>query len=496
MSEQLDGDEPREVKRNFVDFDKIAAAALRAAEGLVKAWLPDGRREGDEWSARNPTRSDRRPGSFKINLRTGEWADFAAANSGGDLISLRAYLDSLSQLEAAKAIAAELGLALESEKPAGLTLEAYAQAKKLPVAFLRELGVETIANPYKPGAQAIAIPYRKRDGSLLRNRIRQALHKPRDGKDMRMLWDKDKDAGVSLYGLDQLERSPAKGCPVLLVEGESDVQTLWLRGYDGVGVPGANNYKPARDDKELEGFDVIAIVEPDAGGEALLKRLSQSKLREAIRAVWLQDFGYKDVSELHLNGDHEFDDVLQMAIACAEPLDAVLQDAADVVAKPEKTATAAANGTVAETAKKTKSKASRTVGDDEDGDADKKPSQADTLVKLTRNAAEIFTSPDDTAYARITVGDHKEVWAIRSRGFKLWLTHTYYTLITGQAPNADAINQAQATFEAVAAVEGQVEPVHVRRGARKTSTTSTCATRPGAPSRSTPQAGGSSTIRR
>ena len=42
--------------------------------------------------ARNPTRPDRRPGSFKINLTTGRWADFATGDRGGDPVSLAAYL--------------------------------------------------------------------------------------------------------------------------------------------------------------------------------------------------------------------------------------------------------------------------------------------------------------------------------------------------------------------------------------------------------------------
>ena len=40
----------------------------------------------------NPTRPDRRAGSFKVNLRTGRWADFATGDKGGDAVSLAAYL--------------------------------------------------------------------------------------------------------------------------------------------------------------------------------------------------------------------------------------------------------------------------------------------------------------------------------------------------------------------------------------------------------------------
>jgi hypothetical protein len=58
----------------------------------------------------NPTRADRRRGSFKVNLNTGRWSDFAAGAAGGDLIALAAYLFHLSQAEAALKIAAMLGV--------------------------------------------------------------------------------------------------------------------------------------------------------------------------------------------------------------------------------------------------------------------------------------------------------------------------------------------------------------------------------------------------
>lgn len=87
-----------------IDFQTIRAASLPFIPALAKRWLPDGKRCGAEWVARNPTRADRRAGSFKVNLRTGRWADFATGDRGGDLISLAAYLFGLSQVEAAKNI--------------------------------------------------------------------------------------------------------------------------------------------------------------------------------------------------------------------------------------------------------------------------------------------------------------------------------------------------------------------------------------------------------
>src|SRR3712207_1184520 len=92
-----------------IDFAGIAAAARPCLPALARRWLPHGRREGHEWVARNPTRADQRPGSFKLNLRTGRWADFATGQKGGDAISLAAYLFGLSQAEAARRLADMLG---------------------------------------------------------------------------------------------------------------------------------------------------------------------------------------------------------------------------------------------------------------------------------------------------------------------------------------------------------------------------------------------------
>lgn len=86
-------------------FGRVTAAALPRARMLVETWLPDGRLVGEEYIARNPNREDRRPGSFKINVQTGLWADFAVPVGGCDLISLWAYLNNCSQMQAALRLA-------------------------------------------------------------------------------------------------------------------------------------------------------------------------------------------------------------------------------------------------------------------------------------------------------------------------------------------------------------------------------------------------------
>ena len=93
-----------------IAFSAIAASAASHAEIIVSRWLPDGRREGREWVARNPRRADSRLGSFKVNLTSGRWGDFATGDKGGDLIALAAFLFDLKQDEAARSVAEMVGV--------------------------------------------------------------------------------------------------------------------------------------------------------------------------------------------------------------------------------------------------------------------------------------------------------------------------------------------------------------------------------------------------
>jgi hypothetical protein len=93
-----------------IDFGHVNRAAVAALPMLLARWLPGGRVEGAEHVARNPRRADDRPGSFKINMRTGRWADFATGDRARDPVSLVAFLAETGQADAARRLAATLGL--------------------------------------------------------------------------------------------------------------------------------------------------------------------------------------------------------------------------------------------------------------------------------------------------------------------------------------------------------------------------------------------------
>ncbi len=93
-----------------IDFALLRTDLQPHLERIVRDLLPGGHREGQEWVALNPTRHDRNKGSFRINIKSGRWGDFATDDKGGDVISLYAYLNGSSQTEAARQLIKLMGL--------------------------------------------------------------------------------------------------------------------------------------------------------------------------------------------------------------------------------------------------------------------------------------------------------------------------------------------------------------------------------------------------
>ena len=189
------------------------------------------------------------------------------------------------------------------------TLEAYAEAKKLPVEFLRELGLMTVGYM---GKKAVRMPYLTEDGQEGAVRMRVALDKTERG-DNRFRWRKG--SRPALYGLWRMNRIRGAGY-VVLVEGESDCHTLWHHSIEALGVPGANSWKEEWAG-HLDGIEkVYAVVEPDEGGEALKKKLTASMaVRDRLHLVELA--GSEDVSAHYLADPERFKENLRAAFGRA-----------------------------------------------------------------------------------------------------------------------------------------------------------------------------------
>ena len=192
---------------------------------------------------------------------------------------------------------------------ATVTIAGLAQAKNIPLDFLRGLGLSDIS--YQ-GRAAVRIPYLDKSGAEIAVRIRTALAKSEDG-DNRFRWRKG--SRPTLYGL----WGRGNLGFTILCEGESDCHTLWYQGFPALGIPGAANWKEERDAPHLDGIErIYVVIEPDDGGAAVQKWLANSKIRD--RAYLLKLTGFKDPSALYLDDPTSFPIRFKEAMNAATPL--------------------------------------------------------------------------------------------------------------------------------------------------------------------------------
>lgn len=191
----------------------------------------------------------------------------------------------------------------------GLTLENYASAKSLDADVLRSLSVTDCVYGNR---HAVRIPYFDAKQQVVAVRYRVRMEKGQ--KDGRFLWERG--TKLTLYGVWLSSDARVSG-HVVLVEGESDAQTLWCHTIPALGIPGAGSWKEEWA-KHLDGIGKIyVVIEPDAGGEAIKAWLAKSAIRDRVWLVRLD--GAKDVSELHCQDPAKFEERWQRAIDAAVP---------------------------------------------------------------------------------------------------------------------------------------------------------------------------------
>lgn len=194
----------------------------------------------------------------------------------------------------------------------GLTLAQYAGAKKLPVEFLAQLGVKEQRSKNLTGGWTsyLRIPYLLADGTEGPVRYRSALTGDK------FTWAKG--AKPCLYGLNRAGQWRDTFGYAVLVEGESDFQTLIYHNIPVFGLPGAANYKDERDAEHFEGIETVyVVIEPDKGGEAVKKWLATASIRDRVRLVSLEE--HKDPSALHIADPDAFKARFKAALDAAVP---------------------------------------------------------------------------------------------------------------------------------------------------------------------------------
>lgn len=95
---------------------------------------------------------------------------------------------------------------------------------------------------------------------------------------------------------------------------------------------------------------------------------------------------------------------------------------------------------------------------------EKSKSQASVLAEVAEDA-ELFHTSDGDTYATIPINSHRETWALKSRGFRDWLSKRYYES-EGSIPNSQAMQDALNTLQGIARHDGAELEVHTRLAAK------------------------------
>lgn len=277
---------------------------------------------GDNLVGLCPFHQDRND-SFSVDLKTGKWHCFAE-DEGGNFVTFWAKYQGIDTKEAYKEILARYGITPEHERQAqqtnasGLgsyTLERYSFDKRLPADFLRDTcRVDTGRD--RDGTEYLRMPYYFEDGKEAAIRKRYAK------KEFR--WMRGSKGKICLYGEWKLPGIRKAGYAVL-VEGESDTQTLWYLGIPAIGIAGASMFK----DHQTMGLQDLKLYihkEPDGGGDTFYRKLTHALAETGFTGevyVWsCQSLGKKDPSDVYLaHGKEEAAKLIREALKRAKAVD-------------------------------------------------------------------------------------------------------------------------------------------------------------------------------
>ncbi|MGE0310032.1 MAG: VapE domain-containing protein [Lautropia sp.] len=289
-----------------LDIRVVARAALADADVLVPRWLPDGRLEGREWSALNPMRGDTRRGSFKVNLATGQWSDFATGDCGGDLVALFAYLfTGGDQGQAARDLGEILSIK-PPEKIVSMQAEKKARTDWTPITPVPDDAPRAPVAHSHRGRYQTSWAYRYASGALLGYVCRFVTSD--GGKDLiPLVWARNGRTGATewrwqqwsiprpMFGLHWLAERPT--LPVLIVEGEKCAQAA----------------------HSLLG-DLFAVVSWPGGSKAVAK-VDWSPLKGRQVVIWPDCDAQQDKAQLVILPAHQ-----QPGIVAAEQIATLLQE--------------------------------------------------------------------------------------------------------------------------------------------------------------------------
>ena len=86
----------------MVNFQELKQQYSQCPMDILKRLVGNGKIEGGDYVALNPRRSDKKTGSFRIDIASGKFHDFATGDSGSGIIDLTAFVYDCDLLTAAQ----------------------------------------------------------------------------------------------------------------------------------------------------------------------------------------------------------------------------------------------------------------------------------------------------------------------------------------------------------------------------------------------------------
>ena len=305
--------------RENVDLDRVVDYRAEYTAVIEKYQIA-----GDNLVGLCPFHRDKQ-NSFSVDLKTGQWHCFSE-DEGGNFITFWAKYHGCDTKQAYKEILEKYGVAQDKPKPkqqaggegpslAPYSVEQYSFDKRLPVDFLTET-CRVTTKKERAGLTCLQIPYFSEDGQ-------QAAVRKRYGK-KEFRWQRGSAGKICLYGEWRLPEIRKVGWAIL-VEGESDTQSLWYMGLPAIGVAGASMFKSYQA-AVIQGLKLYIHKEPDGGGETFTSKLFRGLKEGGFTGeiyLWSCDrLGTKDPSDLYIkHGKEEAAQLIKEALKGAERID-------------------------------------------------------------------------------------------------------------------------------------------------------------------------------
>lgn len=310
------------------DIDNIVNYKIEYEKYLDKTKIA-----GNRMTALCPFHDDKNA-SFSVDLKTGKYTCFACAEKG-NFTSFYAAMHNISTADAYKAICESYNISnpefekksvskkAKTKENKSYTLTEYSMQKKIPTEWLED-NCRLSTGKDRDGTNYLKIPYF--DDSLEEVTFRKRY------SDKGFKWKYGSSGVIPMYGIWKLPYIYKAGY-VILVEGESDSQTLWYLNRPALGIPGASFFKEEFIQK-LQGLKLYIHVEPDQGGNTFFQKTCE-KLKEAefsgeVYRFSCSDYGEKDPSDIYIkNGKEEAGKIIKTALEKAEAVD--INDIKEVV---------------------------------------------------------------------------------------------------------------------------------------------------------------------